>query len=289
MTEKSQGETWWYKRNAALAEVSDGAEDLLLPDRVCQLLDQVEAAFASTGASTPGWAGRPADESPAEQEYSRCLDPEKFRIVPARTEAWVQVLIERGWAQLAEGCADEQRDEVESTTTTTTLTPSRPGAVPLVFAVYDSTDPDATLNVKISAGDPPEVLAELPGCGCDACDSGSAWLLEELDQWVLSVVDGSLIVDPSAYLQVRTSFGGQGMGGDRTRSAAEQPVIVAEPWSPDWTPMAVIDGAGWSTPPGASRGFVTRVLEMVRGVVIRLRGRPSPGQGWTVYSRPDGD
>src|SRR5690606_22817037 len=31
----------------------------------------------------------------------------------------------------------------------------------------------------------------IPDCGCDACDSGSRDLLEQLDQSILSIVDGS--------------------------------------------------------------------------------------------------
>ncbi|MFN3340438.1 MAG: DUF6226 family protein [Dietzia sp.] len=104
--------------------------------------------------------------------------------------AWVRVLDDRGWAQLDTERTVEQRGPHGYTTTTIILRPEQEGAVPL----------------------------ETPGCGCDACDSGSSALLEELDQWVLSVVDGSLVVDPAAQLQVRTSLGGPETGRSSTRS-----------------------------------------------------------------------
>ncbi|MFN3601494.1 MAG: DUF6226 family protein [Dietzia sp.] len=239
MTNGRPGATWWQERDDRLRGLSGEAGAPVLPDHVCALLDAVESAFADTGAHTPGWAGRPIDESPTEEEYSRCPDPGKFRIVPARIDAWVRVLVDRGWAQLDTERTVEQRGPHEYTTTTIILRPELEGTVPLTFSITDVTDSDATLTVDVSAGDPPVGLAEIPGCGCDACDSGSAALLEELDQWVLSVVDGSLVVDPAAQLQIRTSFGGHGVGGASRRTTTESPLFVAAPWSPGWSPLPV--------------------------------------------------
>lgn len=178
--------------------------------------------------------------------------------------AWVRVLVQRGWAERTEERSVEQRGDFEWSTTIT-VSPWNPGAVPLVFTAHDSVDPVATLNVEVSAGGRPQVLAEVPGCGCDACDSGSAWLLEDLDEWALSVVDGSLVVDPSAPLTVRTSFGGQGTGGGGTRRSPVQHVIVAGPWSPGWTPMPVHTYTGMPALPELRRGPET----VVGGCVAR--------------------
>ncbi|WP_420879610.1 DUF6226 family protein [Rhodococcus sp. (in: high G+C Gram-positive bacteria)] len=69
----------------------------------------------------------------------------------------------------------------------------------------------ASTFVAVAAGDPAVCLAEIPDCGCDACDRGSAELLREMDWWVLAVVDGSLQVDVAADgASIRSSFGGRG-------------------------------------------------------------------------------
>lgn len=68
-------------------------------------------------------------------------------------------------------------------------------------------DSDHAFNVTIAAGNPAVRLASRPDCACDGCDIGSADLLEDMDMWVLSVVDGSLEVDVTAdHSAVRTSF-----------------------------------------------------------------------------------
>lgn len=288
---ESQGTPWWHERIEQLRDVPEGASALLLPDRVCDLLDDVEAAFAVTGVRTPAWPGRPLDQSPAPEEYSRCLDSGKFRILQARIDAWVGVLVKRGWAQLSTGRSTERRGDHGQSQTTVVLRPTADaeagGAVPLTFRVYDSTDPEATLNVTVFAGDPPVELAEVPGCGCDACDSGSTWLLEELDKWALSVVDGSLIVDLSAKLQVQTSFGGHGSSGGSDRDSASSAAFTAAPWARGWDPLPIPDRESLPLPPDSGRGPRVLAGEWVRDLIRRLRGQPRSNRGWTIYSRVD--
>ena len=287
VTSESQATAWWHERNHRLRDFPWVDEASLLTEGVCGLLDQVEVAFAITGARTPAWAGRPVDQPPAEEEYSRCMDPGKFRILQSRIDAWATVLVERGWAQLSTGCSDERRGGHENAQTTIVLRPTEEaqarGAVALTFLVYDSTDPEATLNVEVSAGDPPYVVAQLPGCGCDACDSGSAWLLEELDQWTLSVVDGSLVVDPSARFQVQTSFGGHGSSGGSADESSATVAFTAAPWGPGWNSLRIPDRDETSFPPSSRRGPRVAVGEWCRDLIRRLRGRPRPDRGWTMY------
>lgn len=291
MTGGPQAETWWRERNRQLRESPWGDDASLLPERVCELLDDVEAAFTITGEGTPSWPGRPMDQSPAEDEYSRCLDPGKFRILRSRIDAWVTVLIERGWAQLSTDQSSEPRGDFERSVTTLALHPTSEaqagGAVPLTFLVDDSADPETTLNVEVYAGEPPYMLIELPGCGCDACDSGSVWLLEELDQWTLSVVDGSVCVDPSGVWQVQTSFGAHGSSGQSARGSAAPAAFTAAPWAPGWDPLHISDRDETSLPPGSVRGPRVILGEWFRDLVRRLRGQPRPDQGWTIYSPAD--
>lgn len=291
MTGGPQSETWWRERNDRLRESPWVDDAALLPNHVSELLDDVESAFAITGAGTPSWSGRPVDQAPAEDEYSRCLDPGKFRILRSRIDAWVTVLVERGWAQLSRDRSIASRGAHEKSQTTLVLRPTAAaeaeGAVPLAFHVYDSTDPEATLNVEVCAGEKPFVLAELPGCGCDACDSGSAWLLEELDQWALSVVDGSLVVDPAAEWQVQTSFGGHGSGGASAGDPGSTAAFSAAPWATGWDPLRIPDRDSAQFPPGSGRGPRVAVGEWFRDLIRRLRGHPRPDRGWTVYSPVD--
>ena len=280
-------QTWWHQRNHDLRDVSWTDSSTLLTEHVCELLDEVEAVFAVTGVQTPPWPGRPIDQSPAKKEYSRCLDPGKFAIIQSRIDAWVAVLVERGWARRETNRTTEWRGSYEQSLTTVVLWPtvdrSADGAEPLSFLVYESTDPTATLNVEIAAGEETFVLAELPGCGCDACDSGSAWLLEELDQWTLSVVDGSLIVDPRADWHVQSSFGGHGSGrssvGD-SRSGAE---FTAAPWAADWEPLRIPNRDSALFPPSTERGPWAAVGERLHNLIRRLRGQPRSSHGWTIY------
>lgn len=284
-------ETWWHARNTRLRELPWTDSSSLLPDHVCGLLDEVEAAFAMTGARTPAWEGRPVDQSPAEEEYSRCLDPGKFRIIQSRIDAWAKVLVDRGWAHLETDPSNERRGSHEHSQTTLVLRPTAEahtgGAVPLSYLVYYSTDLEATLNVEVCAGEPPYVLAELPGCGCDACDSGSAWLLEELDQWTLSVVDGSLVVDPAATWQVQTSFGGHGSSGGSSGDSKSAAAFTAAPWATGWNPLRIPDRDETAFPPSSRRGLRIAVGDWFRELIRRLRGQPRLEQGWTIYGPVD--
>jgi len=63
----------------------------------------VAEAFVTTGSTTPQWPDpHEGSEGPLDEEYSRCLDPEKYRILSARAEAWVLSLTRLGLA-----CAEE--------------------------------------------------------------------------------------------------------------------------------------------------------------------------------------
>ncbi|WP_372430562.1 DUF6226 family protein [Janibacter melonis] len=81
------------------------------------------------------------------------------------------------------------------------LRPHRAGALPLVLGQIGSE------AVVVAAGSPAVELALLPDCGCDACDSGSAALLQEVDEAVLPVADGSLRVRVTAEREQVASAG----------------------------------------------------------------------------------
>ncbi|MFC4497654.1 DUF6226 family protein [Streptomyces ovatisporus] len=159
-----------------------------------RLFDAVEAAFARTGAATPPWPSpRPPGQEPLEEEYSRCPDPGKYRILRARGEAWAEALSEAGLAVVEPvGPASWPHGADADLDRAVRVRPSKEQTVPLVLgfgAVQD--EPDA--SVTIGAGDPAVAVRTLPDCGCDACDSGSDDLLEEFDEYVSAIVNGELV------------------------------------------------------------------------------------------------
>lgn len=260
-----------------------GGDASVLSPEICELLDDVDAAFAVTGADTPGWPNPyGGGTAPDEAEYERLTNPEKFLIVVSRARAWTQVLLDRGWAREA-GHVDWALRPFNSGGAATILAPVADGAVPLVLTTHTPVDSDHIFTVTVAAGDPAVRLAEIPDCGCDACDRGSAELLEEMDRWVLSVVDGSLHVEVAAgHSSIRSSFGGSSGG---TVQHLDQPTaFTAAPWSPNWTARAIPRAMDTRHPDSA---FPRTVLgSAARAVLNRLlrRGGP-PGSAQRHLSR----
>ncbi|MGP6174830.1 DUF6226 family protein [Corynebacterium sp. A21] len=232
-------QTWWEKRNA-----NSGGE--LFSDAAVALLDEVELAFADTGAQTPGWPDPHRDPSDPhgyrasdDDEYERCLQPGRYAIVEARGRAWAEVLIRRGWARITENQkADPGRRSV-------TIHPLRvaPGVQPLILrSEYFIFDNGHAPCLEVWAGEPAIRLAQAPDCACDACDSGSEDLLEIIDQMIFSVVDGSVDAESGPRSShVRTSFGGSGstLGptiADRDVAAGK---FTAQPWVAGWQARAL--------------------------------------------------
>ncbi|NEB75631.1 hypothetical protein G3I40_10385 [Streptomyces sp. SID14478] len=153
----------------------------------------VDEEFAMTGAQTPPWPDPHRDAPVTDEEYSRCLDPGKYRILAARVEAWTRVLTRFGLAR-AEPVDDPKAvwrsDPGVPVTEAVRLSPVRGGAVPLVVGFSAIDQVPRTITV-LGAGAPAVALERLPDCGCDACDDGSANLLEMVDDAVLAVVQGS--------------------------------------------------------------------------------------------------
>ncbi|MDH6680007.1 hypothetical protein M2284_004232 [Rhodococcus sp. LBL1] len=229
--------SWWdaYNDRILSARATGWAETApLLSPEMCVLLDDVDAAFAVTGADTPQWPHPYKDgAAPDEAAYERVTDPEKFLIVVARARAWTKVLLDRGWAREASHVAWALRP-FDSGGADTVLEPAADGAVPLVVTTHTPVDCEHIFTVTVAAGDPAVRLASIPDCGCDACDRGSATLLEDMDMWVLSVVDGSLQVEVThARSSVRTSFGAE--GGTPVHNLDEPTAFTAAPWPDDWT------------------------------------------------------
>lgn len=209
--------TWWAEHNASVREHGVGTP---LLDAAVALLDDVEAAFAVTGAQTPGWPA--PDEDPTDEQYSQVTEPERFAIIAARAEAWSRVLVGRGWVQ------------ARTHGTRRLLVPHRRGAAPLVLNIVGN---HGATFLRLFVGDPPMGVAEYPDCACDACDLGSDFLLREIDQDIFSAVDGSLeIVEGVGKKSLRTSFRGTwGMAGEETVRG-----VAGGPWAEEWWPRRLV-------------------------------------------------
>ncbi|MBA3743787.1 DUF6226 family protein [Sporichthya sp.] len=178
----------------------------------------VRDAFKITGQTTPAWADpRPNGEVPSEAEFEGCEDPEKFRIIAARAEAWVTALTQTGLAEAERlEASDDLWKEVPETgpaIRVVRLRPQRESAIPLIFGFcWLQGEPEA--RVVLGAGEPAAVVGILPLCECDACDVGSNLLLEDFDDAVLNVVTGQLVHVTTERFVAHTSLQGPVVAGE---------------------------------------------------------------------------
>lgn len=202
------GETRWQQ--------IDGLSVTVYPDVRSHvghvLLPAVESHFAARPDGLATWPDPHPDRDPPEEEYSRCLDPGKYRIIGARVQAWATALAE---AQIAARVDHASGFDI---------VPRRPGAVPITVAITGFeglADNGLTLSVD-SPGGSVELL-RLPDCGCDACDSGSADLLTQVDEFFLHVLDGGVYkITGGRGREVTTAYQGWSASGSFRGDEAEQ-------------------------------------------------------------------
>ena len=178
----------------------------------------VRDAFKLSGQSTPAWDDpRPGGEVPSEAEFESCEEPEKFRILAARAEAWVSALTQTGLAEAEHlEASDDLWQEVPETgpaIRVIRLRPKRESAIPLIFGFcWLQGEPEA--RVVLGAGEPAAIVGILPLCECDACDVGSNLLLEDFDDAVLNVVTGQLVHVTTDRFVAHTSLQGPVVAGE---------------------------------------------------------------------------
>ena len=165
----------------------------LIPDGspAAELVAAVDAAFVETGRELDGWPNPRPDRMPLDEEYSRVTNPHKWRILAARAEAWLVALADMGLAEIETGTdfVWEAPPRLDANRTDR-ATPRALGALPLVVAKKRLGEIDDA-GVALGVGNPAVLLLATPDCGCDACDWGSQYALDELDEYVLSVVTGA--------------------------------------------------------------------------------------------------
>lgn len=154
------------------------------------VLAAVDTAFNVTSRGLASWPDPHPDRSPLDDEYSRLADPGKWRIIGARADAWLVAVGDVGLATI-ERQAPVRWAALPNTVVSRTdrATPHAKGALPLVLA-RSQLDGVADAGITLGVGDPAICVAWFPHCGCDACDSGSQDVLDDLDAHVLGVVSG---------------------------------------------------------------------------------------------------
>lgn len=211
-----------------------------------ELLGLVTAQFETTGAETPGWPSpRAPMEAPLEDEYSRLLDPGKYRIMRARVEAWRLTLVSLDAVTVEP--VDPAPMNLRGTPAETAFrwTPTARGALAVVVT-YRSIEsvPDGVL--EIGAGEPVRLLLSQPMCGCDACDDGSDYLLEEIDGFFTILVRGDLVrVElPDGYIQTRHN-GWDASGETTAHAGADSGERLLTDARAGVSPFEVLRGDPW--------------------------------------------
>jgi hypothetical protein len=184
---------------------------------VSELQAQVASRFERL--NLPSWINpHPSMASPGEEEYSRVTDPERYRVVHARAHAWAAVLedVLGARAEILSKGSTTRDGRPQLFDRGVRLTPREPGGLPLLLLERDAPTHGggATLAVlDIGVGDPGAVVASVPDCGCDACDSGSLGLLDAIDSTVGHVVGGPFVVLQSKAWRAQWHPGGGRAGG----------------------------------------------------------------------------
>ena len=160
----------------------------MVPVTFVALRGEMELGFLAAGPR-PWPAPRAVFERPADEEYSRCLHPEKYVITQQRATAWASALVTAG---VATTISLGPRDLAPwGAVVTTSIVSTREGAEPVFVHFTHQHLP----GVVVGYGSPQVVLIALPVCGCDACDDGSDVLIEAIDEAFESVILGEVLIE----------------------------------------------------------------------------------------------
>lgn len=155
-----------------------------------ELMERVDRAFDQVSPKPDPWPDPHPDRSPSDDEYSRVTNPERWRIVGARADAWLEALGAAGLATIERDADVEWVEQRSPVITRSDLArPRVTGGLPLILARSRiETVDDGGLTIGV--GDPAVVHDWIPDCGCDACDSGSQDALDQLDDYLTGIVTG---------------------------------------------------------------------------------------------------
>jgi hypothetical protein len=195
---------------------------VLVTDVREELARELEQQFAVV-RTHPGWPDPWPDRQVPDEAYSRVTDPERWLIGRDRGEAWARALVSVGLA--------ERRDEPDAIR----LVPAAPGALTMLLVPH-------AMALEVRAGDP-AVTALEPDCHCDACDSGSADFLTEIDDTIWNVVDGTFLqIDAGRFGTITTRPGGWSSRGRFGRHSQERLIADARVGRSRYP---VVSGTAW--------------------------------------------
>lgn len=187
------------------------------------LLDDLRADVARRydRLGLPSWPDPHADvHGPADDEYGRVTDPERFRIVHARAQTWVDALVP-GLGARTEPLGPQDRTAPPGVDRGVVVVPPRDDALRLLLLERDvraeDSDPGLLPVLEVAVVRPDVVVERVPVCACDACDPGSAALLEEVDQAIGHVVAGETVVLRHPRWSATWQPGGAGLSGGGRR------------------------------------------------------------------------
>lgn len=208
------------------------------------LLPAVDEAFARLRGDLADWPNPHPDGGPGrdEDDYSRCLEPAKYRLLAARADAWVEAIVAAGLgaAETLDPAEVSWLGEQFLTPSRVTVVRGRAGTQPIVIALAPSQGAEEAF-VQVGVGEPAEVLERQPGCGCDACDTGSADLLDTIDSAFVLTLSGGVYAVREADKVVRRSLDGWGSNGvpgpeaerwlaDAATGRRTDGVVAGKPW-----------------------------------------------------------
>jgi hypothetical protein len=219
------------------------------------LVGAVDRHFATTGRGLLPWPNpRALGAAPRDEEYSRVLDPQKYRLLGARFEAWARSLVEAGAATRDESDAAWVNRPSVHLARTERLLPTRDGCLP-VAALHTRIEDCAEAGLVIGVADPAVMAACIPDCGCDACDDGSQPLLDQLDDVLWHVVSGAWTRVAGRGRSVVSSEHGWSAEGDFARDEPGRWLAFAGEHVPGRT---VTRGAAWLAQPVNADGKASR-------------------------------
>lgn len=162
--------------------------------RVDELRARVAAGYERL--DMPSWPDpHPDMEPPGEEEHSRYTGPERYRVVHGRARMWADVLGDVPGVRVVSVPPLDVKGP-DRFDRGVRITSSRSGTLPLLLLESDVwlSETEGTMaGLRVSVARPEVSVETLPQCGCDACDSGSADLLEVIDEVISTVVGGPFV------------------------------------------------------------------------------------------------
>jgi hypothetical protein len=206
-----------------------------------ELVESVDRRFAGRPPELAVWPDPHDGNPPAESEYSRATNPERWRILGARVDAWVDALVDAGLASREQvAVADLRWDEHPHTrmSSAVRVTPSARGARSLLVARSQIGDVPET-GITLGWGEPAVPVGLFPHCGCDACDGGAQRDLDSLDDRLSSIVSGGYrrLTRGDQEISAEASYGWTATG---EWDSGEVEAVLADP-----TGWQELSGASW--------------------------------------------